>query len=97
MKAKFNNKVIADSDNHITLESHAYFPPKAVHMEYLKKSDKQYTCPWKGVCDYYDIIVDGKVAVGAAWMYPKPSKAAHNIKGYYAFWKDVEVSEIKSF
>lgn len=91
MKAIWNNTVIAESDKVEVVEANYYFPPESVKMEYLKKSGNQYTCQWKGVCDYYDVIVEGKANKDAAWVYPHPTEAAKNITGYVAFWRGVEV------
>ncbi|MBS3102108.1 DUF427 domain-containing protein [Candidatus Woesearchaeota archaeon] len=92
-KAIWNKKVIAESSNTEVVENNHYFPPDSVNMNYLRKSPEgnQYTCAWKGVCDYYDVVVDGKVNKDAAWVYPEPTKPANNIKGYFAFWKGVKV------
>ena len=91
MKAIWNNKVIAESDKTVIVESNHYFPSESVKMEYLKKNGKTYTCPWKGVCDYYDVTVEGKTSKGWAWMYPNPKPEAENITGRFAFWQGVEV------
>ena len=93
MKATFNGAVIAESDATIVVEGNHYFPPDAVNMEYLHTTGNQYTCPWKGVCDYYDVIVGDQTAAQAAWMYPQPSLAAQKIAGRFAFWKQVTVGE----
>jgi len=92
MKATWNDKVIAESDKCETVEANYYFPPDSVKMEFLKKSETPYTCPWKGECQYFDVVIDGKTNKDAAWSYPDPKPAANNIKGYVAFWKGVEVS-----
>lgn len=92
MKATWNNKVIAESEDTVVVESNHYFPPESVKTEYLKKNGDTYTCPWKGDCDYYDVTVDGKTSKGGAWMYPNPTEAAKNIKGHFAFWQGVEVT-----
>jgi len=91
MKAVWKGKVIAESDKTEVVENNHYFPPDSVKMEYLKKSDTPYTCPWKGKCQYFDVEVDGEVNKDAAWSYPEPKEAAENIKGFVAFWKGVEV------
>jgi len=35
--------------------------------------------------------VNGETNEDAAWFYPEISDLAKGIKGYYAFWKGVEV------
>ena len=91
MKALWKNAVLAESDKTIVVEGNHYFPPEAVHRQYLKPSDTHTTCPWKGQASYYHIEVDGDVNEDAAWYYPGPKDAAQNIKDHVAFWKGVAV------
>ncbi|MBI2607861.1 MAG: DUF427 domain-containing protein [Candidatus Doudnabacteria bacterium] len=91
MKAIWNGKIIAESDDTVVVESNHYFPAASVKMEYLKKSGNKYTCHWKGVCDYYDVAVDGEVCQDCSWMYPEPTKPAQSIKGRFAFWQGVKI------
>jgi uncharacterized protein (DUF427 family) len=91
MKALWKNAVLAESDNTVVVEGNHYFPPEAVHRQYLKPSDTHTTCPWKGQASYHHVEVDGDVNEDAAWYYPDPKDAAQNIKDHVAFWKGVEV------
>ncbi|MEX0980717.1 MAG: DUF427 domain-containing protein [Bacteroidales bacterium] len=93
MKAIWNNKVIAESDDTVQLEGNSYFPADAVNKAYLKSSQHQSVCPWKGTASYYDIVVDGETNKDAAWHYPEPKDAAKDIRGRLAFWKGVEIKE----
>lgn len=93
VKAIWNNVVIAQSDDIIEVEGYLYFPPDSVNMDYLVLSGTQSTCPWKGVAEYYDVVVDGKVSNDSAWQYPEPKEKAGHIKNYVAFWKGVDVVE----
>ena len=95
MKAVWKNAVLAESDKTVIVEGNHYFPPEAVHRQYLKPSDTHTTCPWKGEASYYHVEVNGEVNKDAAWYYPDPQDAAQNIKDYVAFWKGVEVSEVR--
>lgn len=90
-QAKWNGKVIAESDDTIVVEGNHYFPPDAIKQEYFKPNSDSTHCPWKGDASYYNVEVDGKVNEGAAWYYPEPKEAASKIKGYVAFWRGVEV------
>ena len=90
-KAIWNGKVIAQSDETIKVEGNHYFPPESVDSAFLQSSDARTSCPWKGMASYYDVVVDGKVAQGAAWFYPEPKPAASDIKNYVAFWRGVKV------
>ena len=93
MKAIWNNQVIAESDETIFIEAFYYFPPDSVNYEFLQESDTHTTCNWKGEASYYNIVVDGKENKDAAWYYPETKEKANNIKGYVAFWKEVELVE----
>ncbi len=92
MKAVWKGKVIAESDNTVVVENNHYFPSESVKMEYLKKSSNTYRCHWKGLADYYDVVVDGETNHDAAWVYPEPTEPAKIIKGRFAFWKGVEIA-----
>jgi len=91
MKAIWNGKIIAESDETINIENNHYFPPSAVNMKFLKKVETHTTCPWKGEASYYDIVVDGEVNTDAAWYYADPKPMAKGIKNYIAFWKAVKI------
>lgn len=93
MKAIWNGKVIAESNNTFTIEGNHYFPPDSVNKEFLSESKTVTSCFWKGIASYYDIQVDGSTNKDSAWYYPEPTDAAKQIKNYIAFWKDVEVTE----
>ena len=93
MKAIWKGEVLAESDKTEEVEGNVYFPPDSVRKEYLKSSQTPYTCPWKGECQYYDVVVKQDVNKDAAWAYPDPKPAAKNIEGYVAFWRGVEVTE----
>jgi uncharacterized protein (DUF427 family) len=90
-KAIWNGTVIAESDHTEMVEGNHYFPPHTIKQEYFRPSSQSTVCPWKGVASYYDVEVDGRLNPGAAWYYPDPKPAAHNIKGHIAFWRGVKV------
>ncbi len=90
--ASWNGKVIAESENTLVVEGNHYFPPGDLKIEYFKPSQHHTICGWKGSASYYDILVDGKTNVQAAWFYPEPKQAAAEIKDYVAFWKGVKVA-----
>jgi uncharacterized protein (DUF427 family) len=93
MKAIWNNRVIAESDNTVVVEGNHYFPRSSVKSEYLQGSATHSTCPWKGEASYFSLSVDGQDNRDAAWYYPAPKDAAKQIKDHVAFWKGVTVSQ----
>lgn len=100
MKAVWNGQVIAEApkEDLIYIERNWYFPPSSVKQEFLQKSDTPYTCPWKGVCQYFNVMQGDTVSKDNAWSYPKPLEGALKIvkkdfSNYVAFWQDVTVEE----
>jgi uncharacterized protein (DUF427 family) len=92
MKAVWNGKVIAESDDTVIVEGNHYFPVSALNRQYFKPSETHSMCGWKGRASYYDVVVDGKVNEDAAWYYPEPSDAAQAIKGRVTFWHGIRVT-----
>jgi len=93
MKAIWNNRIIAQSDDTIIVEGNHYFPPDAVDSSLLRHSDTTSFCSWKGTASYYTLVVDGAENRDAAWYYETPKDAAKQIAGRVAFWKGVQVTE----
>lgn len=91
MRAIWNDKIIAESDDYIELEGNIYFPSSKVKQEYLRPSTTTTVCAWKGTAHYYDIVIDENTNKDAAWYYPEPKTAAENIKNHIAFWRGIEV------
>ena len=85
--------MLAESDRTVMVEGNHYFPASAVHRQYFEPSSTTTVCHWKGTASYYDIEVEGERNRDAAWYYPEPSKAAHDIKDHVAFWRGVDVGE----
>lgn len=90
-KAIWNGEVIAESEETIVIEGNHYFPPETIRKDFFKESSTQSVCHWKGTAAYFNVVVNGKENVDAAWYYPETSDMAKGIKGYIAFWKGVEV------
>ena len=90
-KATWEGTVLAESDTFEVVEGNIYFPSESVKKEFLKESDTPYTCPWKGECQYFDVVVGDSVNSDAAFSYPDPKSAAKEIKGHVAFWRGVVV------
>jgi uncharacterized protein (DUF427 family) len=100
MKAIWNGQVIAEADKEdlIYIEGNWYFPPASINREFLQESETPYTCPWKGECQYYDVISGKATSADNAWAYLEPypsaiAKVKEDFSGYVAFWRDVQVME----
>lgn len=93
MKAVWNGKVLAESDDLVQVEGNYYFPAQSLNKEFLIPSKTESFCPWKGTASYYSIDVDGKRNEDAVWYYPEPKPAAIKIKDRVAFWKGVQIQD----
>lgn len=91
MKAIWNETIVAESHETIVVEGNHYFPEDSINKQFFSASNHSSKCPWKGTANYYDLKVEGKTHENAAWQYQEPKTAANNIKGYVAFWKDVNI------
>ena len=93
MRAIWNGKVIAESDDTVVVEGNHYFPRESVDDSVLVDSSTQTTCPWKGEASYFSLAVDGDTNRDAAWYYPTPKRAAVQIRDRVAFWRGVTVTD----
>lgn len=91
MKATWNGKTVAESNDTVVVEGNHYFPADSVDRSLLIASETHSTCPWKGEASYYSISVDGHLNNDAAWYYPSPKDAAAEIKDRVAFWRGVTI------
>lgn len=91
MKAIWNNKVIAQSDDTVVVQGNQYFPPDSILKQYFSATESHTTCPLKGVASYYNIKVDDDENVEGAWFYPNPKPGYEKISNYVAFWNGVKV------
>lgn len=89
--ARWNDTVIAQSDETVIVEGNHYFPAASVNADLLEDSATHSHCPWKGEASYKTIVVEGARNADAAWYYPDPKPAAAEIKDRYAFWKGVTI------
>ena len=91
MKAVWNGKVIAESEDLVLVEGNHYFPMSSLNREYVSFSNHKTTCPWKGQASYYSLLVDGELNTDAAWYYADPKPEAAAVKDRVAFWKGVRI------
>ena len=101
MKATIDGTVVAEATQSelISIEGNDYFPPSSLTADAFTESATPYTCPWKGVAQYYDVAGGGASHHDAAWSYPHPYPASFDrvgkdYSGYVAFDKrQVELTD----
>lgn len=100
VRARFQNHVIADTADALTLNEAdyppvQYFPREDVEASFLSKSAHVTECPYKGAATYWSMIMNGDVTENVAWSYEEPYPAVSEIAGRIAFYPDkVEVYEV---
>lgn len=91
MKAVWNDVVLAESDDTISLEGNIYFPMNSLKKEYFEETKSTSLCLWKGKSNYFIVHVNGEINKNCDWYYPKPSFLVKKIKEYVAFWQGVKI------
>jgi uncharacterized protein (DUF427 family) len=100
MRATIDGTVIATAPESdlIKIEGNWYFPPSTVTEGVLSESPTPYTCPWKGACQYFDVVTPSGTRKDGAWSYPVlyPSaveRVGRDFAGYVAFSPGVTVGD----
>ena len=93
MKAIWNKKVIAESNDTIMIEGNHYFPHNSLNKDYFSDSTLHTICPYKGTASYFNVHVDRNSNINAAWYYPAPKPGYENISGRVAFWHGIKVEQ----
>jgi uncharacterized protein (DUF427 family) len=99
VRAIIDGTVIAEAtpDELVKIEGNWYFPPSAVTPGALSESPTPYTCPWKGACQYFDVVTATGTHSDGAWSYPalKPTaveRVGQDFTHYVAFSPGVTVA-----
>lgn len=71
-----------------TLRTRHYLPPASVKWEYLRRSDTETLCPYKGRANYYHVVIDGKEYRDVVWYYRYPTSESALIAGYMCFYNE---------
>jgi uncharacterized protein (DUF427 family) len=68
-------------------EGNWYFDPSSVKADVLKVTERTYTCPIKGTCNWVDYVgPDGRTVKDVAWVYPKVKPGHEKIQGRFGFY-----------
>ena len=91
IRIEFAGVTIADSTSAIRIleTSHPpgyYLPLEDIDVSVLQPRSRTTFCEFKGVANYYDVVVGDRMAKGAAWFYASPSPGYEQIKDYVAFY-----------
>ena len=69
----------------ILLEGCYYFDPEQVAQEHLIVTERTYTCPYKGVCQWIDLDSPTGTIRDVAWVYTRPKPKYEYIRDKIGF------------
>jgi len=90
VKANWNGKIVAESEQTIDVGGYHYFPPTAVRMEMLRRAPRtphDLECP-HGV-QFFDLIDGASRGERLAWSYEAPRPSMQQVDHWIGFWRDV--------
>ena len=90
MKATWNGKILAESEQTIEAGGYHYFPRAAVRMEMLRhaaKTPHDLECP-HGV-QFYNLLDGAQQGERLAWSYEAPRATMQHVDHWIGFWRDV--------
>jgi uncharacterized protein (DUF427 family) len=87
----FNGVTIAETTRALRVleTSHPpvyYIPVADVRMLFLRKTERETLCEFKGLAAYFTVAVGDKTVPNAAWCFPDPPPEYEAIKDHVAFY-----------
>jgi uncharacterized protein (DUF427 family) len=98
LRVTFAGQTIAESEHALVMQEGSYppvyyFPRSDVDMTWLRATDHQSNCPFKGDASYWTLCVGENEEQNAAWSYQTPFDEMREIKDYIAFYQSkVEIT-----
>ena len=65
-----------------------YVPLAAIDKSVLRPSKTQTRCPYKGVANYYNVVIDGDEYKDIVWFYMTPATECTGIAGLCCFYNE---------
>jgi uncharacterized protein (DUF427 family) len=90
VKASWNGKILAESEQTIEVGGYHYFPRTAVRMEMLRAAPKtlhDLDCP-HGV-QFYNLVDGAERGERFAWTYESPRATLREVDRWIGFWREV--------
>ena len=64
-----------------------YIAPQDLAMQYLRRSARSSSfCEFKGMADYWSLVIDGRTVPDVAWSYAKPTNKYASLRDHLAFY-----------
>jgi uncharacterized protein (DUF427 family) len=99
VKVSHAGEVVAETTKPVLLfetgvATRFYVPAVHVRLDFLARSDRSTSCPYKGFASYFSITVDGSELENSAWTYQTPFPAVTSIAGMICFYTNRLVVEV---
>ncbi|TVY84554.1 hypothetical protein LSUE1_G000746 [Lachnellula suecica] len=93
IKVEVNGTVVARSTQNVflyetLLRTRFYLSPVGVEWGLLRESSTTSYCPYKGMANYYDVVVDGNEIKDAVWYYNYPIAESALVAGRMCFYNE---------
>lgn len=93
IQVKVGGKTVAKAASSVHLHETGlpvryYLSLGAVDQSVLRKSDLTTICPYKGVAEYYHVVVDGRTYENIVWYYNHPTQESFGITGLLSFYNE---------
>jgi uncharacterized protein (DUF427 family) len=79
------DEIIAQRDDALQLEGGYYFGPDQVVQDHLIVTQRTYTCPYKGTCQWIDLESPTGIIHDVGWIYTRPLPGYEYIQDKLAF------------
>jgi uncharacterized protein (DUF427 family) len=90
IREKESDLVLARGDEGsqvVKYEGNLYFDASVVDQKLLVTTDRTYTCPVKGTCNWVDFVDPaGRRIKDVAWIYPRTKPGHEAIAGKFGFY-----------
>jgi uncharacterized protein (DUF427 family) len=91
IRERGSDEVIANGVEGVSMvivEGNWYFAPEQVNMKHLRLTDRTYTCPYKGVCYWFDLETPHEIVRNVAWVYQNPKRGYEAITNRIGFYSE---------
>ena len=90
---RWRGHVVADTRAALILKEHVYpgviYVPRAdADMRFFARTNRETTCPYKGVANYFSLRSGEGEDANSVWTYENPKPAALALREHLAFYPD---------
>jgi uncharacterized protein (DUF427 family) len=93
VEVRLDGQTLASSDRALALDetgcpTRYYLPREDVRTDFLRRTERATTCPFKGEASYWSAVIGDQVHDDIVWSYETPIPAAADIAGLLCFYNE---------